>query len=353
VELETRTILVTLARRYAFREVSALIGAGVTGPDLDTPLLAELQQLCAYGQRLADLDAEDLANPDAAEGATTDTTFAILVDAERVPDSLVARGTLSHIRRSPDPAAIDGLVDLRPVFALLLEAIEVHWSRVETLAVLALAHVAAEYSPLLAWQTHLGHAGDPFRLREDPALTGPGSRWGRIDDPDCPRPRQEKGAMGRALRVADDPPGGWKSYLDKQHSIVARAFLGCATDCATPCSVVTHLDGDARSRLTDACRAAAAYRGCALVRMRHGALVGHGLGAPSRDEVDDAWERSRRAIGRHGPFAAPVLLDDGFALPGLPSLFAAIADAPLSPDTLIADTRDAVIARLDPDGLVW
>ena len=159
--------------------------------------------------------------------------------------------------------------------------------------------------------------------------------------------------MGRALRVAADPAPAWRSYLDRQHSVVARALLGCATDCANPCAVVTDRDPAARPRLTDACRAADAYRGCALVRMRHEALVGHGLGAPSRDEVAQAWDRSRRAIARHGPVAATVLTDDAYPLPGLPSLLSAIADARLQPDTLLADTQTALVNRLDPAGEVW
>jgi hypothetical protein len=353
VDLESREILVTLARRYGFRELAYLLGAGVTGLAVGQRDLARIQQLCAYGQRLMDVDAANLAEADAATGATTDTTFAILVSDERVPHSLLSRGVLCHVRRKPEPADADVLVDLRPLFRLLLEALTARWARYETLRVLALAHVAAEYSPLLAWQPYLGHAGDPFRLRDDAAFTGPGSRWGHIDDPGCPRPRQEKAASARALRVAGEPASGWRSYLDRQHSVVARAFVGCATDCATPCTVMTHLDPLARTQVAHASRAAVAYGSCALIRLRHGALVGHGLGAPSRDEVARAWEHSRASISRHGPVGSAVLTEDGYPLPGLPSLFSAIADTPLRPDTLLADARDAVVRDLDPDGLVW
>jgi hypothetical protein len=352
VEPETREILVALARRDAFREVAYLVGAGVTEFALSQRQLAQIQQLCAYGQRLVDVDADGLAFADAADGATTDTTFAIRTETEMVPAALVARGARCHIRHDPVDVEDDALVDLRPVYRLLLEAVAVRWSRYETLALLALIHVAAEYAPLLAWQPHLGHAGDPFRLRLDEAFTGPDSRWGHIDDPQCPRPRNEKAASARALRVAGEPAPGWRSYLDRQHSIVASALAGCATDCATPCTVITHL-GPRRRRLRDACHAAGAFRGCALVRLRHEALVGHGLGSPSRDEVAHAWERSRHAIAKHGSAAGEVLAEDGFPLPGLPSLFGAITGATLAPDTLLADTQDALVAHLDPDGLVW
>jgi len=328
-----------------------LVGAGVTGLSLSQRELAQIQQLCAYGQRLVDIDADGLAELDAAVGATTDTTFAILVENETVPPSLVARGARCHVRAAPEERTDDALVDLHPVYRLLLEALAVRWSRYETLSMLALIHVAAEYAPLLAWQPHLGHAGDPFRLRADEAFTGPDSRWGQIDNPACPRPRHEKAASGRALRVADEPTAGWRSYLDRQHSVVAKAFAGCATDCATPCTVMTHLHPLRRRRVRDACQAAVAFRGCALVRLRHEALIGHGLGAPSRDEVAHAWERSRRTIAKHGAAAAAVLAEDGFPLPGLPSLFSAIAGARLRPDTLLAATRRAVVAHLDPDAV--
>jgi hypothetical protein len=54
-----------LTRRYAFREVAALVGAGACGKELTTRGGARVQQLCEYGQRMLDLDADDLANPDA------------------------------------------------------------------------------------------------------------------------------------------------------------------------------------------------------------------------------------------------------------------------------------------------
>lgn len=54
-----------------------------------------------------------------------------------------------------------------------------------------------------------------------------------------------------------------------------------------------------------------------------------------------------------GPAGEAVLIEDGYPLPGLPSLFGAIAGTALAPDALLADTRDAVIRRLDPEGIAW
>lgn len=71
--------------------------------------------------------------------------------------------------------------------------------------------------------------------------------------------------------------------------------------------------------------------------------MGHGFGVPSPAEVSAAWQRSREALAR---LDRAVLADDGFALPGLPSLFSAVAGRPVRPDTLLADTAETVIVAL-------
>src|SRR5207245_1986008 len=54
-----REVLLALTRRYAFGEVAALVAAGAAGEALTTRDGARIDQLCAFGQRLLDLDAED------------------------------------------------------------------------------------------------------------------------------------------------------------------------------------------------------------------------------------------------------------------------------------------------------
>jgi hypothetical protein len=341
---EIREMLLLLARRYAFREVAFLLGGGVTGLALSQREVARLQQLCAYGQRLFDLDAEDLDKPDAAVGANTDTTFADMVGDELVPEHLVQRGELCHIRRQSDEHVDDALHSLRPAYRLLLEVIQVRWQRHETLSLLAAAHIAAEYAPLLAWEPSLGHAGDPVRLRKNPAFAGPASRWGHADDPECPHTRPEKAAASRALRVATEPPSGWQAYLDRQHSIVSQALGVCATACPYPCTVVTSQPD--RGQLAERTRLAIAFDESALVRLRHRAPVGHGFGVPSRLEVAEAWQRGREGIARRGGLARAVLTEDDYPLPGLPSLFSAIAGTPVVPDTLLADTLAEIVREL-------
>jgi hypothetical protein len=353
---EIREILVALARRYAFRELSYLIGHGVTGLALTQRELARVQQLCAYGQRLFDLDAEDFANADAADGANTDTTFARLIAGEHVPQHLIERGELCLVRRQPRAYHQDALTSLHPAYRLLLEVIELRWERKETLSLLSAVHIAAEYGPLLAWEPFLGHAGDPVLMRLDRAFAGPESRWGHYDDPQCPQTRPEKAAASRSLRVATEPPSGWRAYLDRQHSSVSLALGTCATTCAHPCTVLTayregHRD-DERKRLAERCRMAMAYHECALVRLRHRAPVGHGFGVPSRAEVAEAWQRSREGIARRGGLGLSAMAEDGYPLPGLPSLFSAIAGNPLRSDTLLADTMDEIVRELDPQRAV-
>jgi hypothetical protein len=349
--LEVRELLVVLTHRYAFREVAYLLGVGVTGSALTQREIARLQQLCAYGQRLLDLDGEDLARRD-ARGAGTEDAIADQVGGELVPDHLVERGRLSHIRQRPGDDHIDALASLRPAYRLLLEALAARWRLRQTAALVATAHIAAEYAPMLAWEGVLGHAGDPTRLAADPSFAGPGSRWGHLDDRACPHTARDKSAAARSLRASREPPSGWRSYLDRQHSTVAHALAVCATDCPRPCSVLSSRPADDRERLKAQCRLAAAFAHCGLVRLRHAAPVGHGFGVPSPAEVAEAWQRSRDGIGRSTGLGAAVLIDDGYPLPGLPSLFSAIAGVELTPDTLLADTAAEINAQLDPAGSV-
>ena len=125
--LEIREMLVALARQYAFRELAYLLGGGATGMALSQRELARIQQLCAYGKRLIELDTEDLDEANAAIGATTDTTFANLAGTELVPTQIVARGELSRVRQEPREGINDALTSVYPMYRLLLEVIQIRW----------------------------------------------------------------------------------------------------------------------------------------------------------------------------------------------------------------------------------
>jgi hypothetical protein len=334
-------VLLALTRRYSFGDVAALIADGAAGATLTTRDGAAIDQLCAFGQRVLDLDAEDFGKPDAAAGANTDGSFAAKVSGDAVPAELVGRALACRMPQDPRERRRGALGSLRPMFALLLEVIAARWQRRETSALVATVHISSEYLPLLVWEQVLGHAGDPARLPAD--VTGADSAWGDFGDQTCPHSKAERSAAAHALRAGTEPASGWRNYLDRQHSNTAHALAVCAGECDRPCSVLRRHPEDARKRLADGSRTALAYVDSPIVRLRHVAPVGHGFGVPSPAEVQDAWASTREALGRHQP---AVHTDDGFPLPGLPSLFSALAGGSVRPDTLIEDTAAALLAAL-------
>lgn len=324
-------VLTALARRYAFGDIEALVADGA----LSGPQAAEVAPLCAFGQRVLDLDAEDFGMPEAAG---------------EVPRDLLNAARSSRMPQSPKEQPRGALATLRPAFALLLEAIEVRWRRREMAALVAAVHIASEYFPLLAWQPVLGHAGDPALLGA--SVTGPGSRFGVPVEPGSPRmcdhTRPERSACERALRVAGEPAPGWRAYLDRQHSAVAQALGDCAASCRTPCSVMSRLGEKERAELVGRCKLAAEFSDGALVRLRHAAPVGHGFGVPSPEEVEHAWVRTRTSLGRHplGKTALAGAGGDPYPLPGLPALTSAIAAVPIVPGTLLQDVTTRITTAL-------
>src|SRR2546421_259215 len=150
----------------------------------------------------------------------------------------------------------------------------------------------------------------------------------------CHRNPAIRGAARSAVRVAAGSGTAWRGYLDRQHSAVAHALAVCAGECRHPCTVLTRHPDDV-PELRRRCRTALAYESSPIVKLRHAAPVGHGFGVPSTAEVADAWERSRAQLARLEP---SVLADDGYPLPGLPSLFSGVAGRLGRPDTLVADT---------------
>ncbi|REE95692.1 hypothetical protein [Thermomonospora umbrina] len=272
-----RELLGTLARRYAFGDVGALAGR-VLAPEP----AARVAALCAFGQRVLDLDAEDFGMPEAAGP---------------VPPDLLDRARASRMPQSPGERPRGALATLHPAYGLLLEVIEIHWWRREMAALVAAVHIAAEYLPVLAWEPVLGHAADPALLGA--GVSGPDSRFGVTPDPEAPRrcdhTRPERSACERSLRVAGEPAPGWRAYLDRQHSQVSQALGVCAAECRTPCSVMTRLDDKERAALTARCTLAVDFGDGALVRLRHAAPVGHGFGVPSpRRSSTPGPDRGRR-----------------------------------------------------------
>ncbi|GLY81953.1 hypothetical protein [Actinoallomurus iriomotensis] len=333
-----RDVLTTLARRYAFGDLAALCEAGAAR--LPSGVAAEVRLLCSFGQRLIDLDAEDFGMPE--------RTGDPVVDEYTVPEHLLARARASRMPQSAKERSRGALRTLRPAYGLLLEVIAARWHRREMAPLVAAVHIASEYLPLLAWQPVLGHAGDPALLPT--SVSGPGSRFGvpggATRPRDCSLTRPQQSAAERALRVAREPGPGWRNYLDRQHSTVASALCTCAVSCRTPCDVVTRLNPDVLSALSERCRVAQEFADGALVRLRHAAPVGHGFGVPNPDEVSDAWNRTRTSLGRL-PLGDRVVGDVAdYPLPGLPEAFSAAAGHEIVPDTLLRDLSDHLVAIL-------
>ncbi|MFD0687708.1 hypothetical protein [Actinomadura fibrosa] len=337
-----RDVLRALARRYAFGDLEALIAQGAHKANgahgthgTHAPGHNGLAALCAFGQRVLDLDAEDFGMPE---------------EVGEVPADLLDRARASRMPQAPRERPRGALASLRPAYALLLEVIAIRWHRRDMAALVAAVHIAGEYLALLAWEPVLGHAGDPALIGA--AVNGAGSRFGVPVQPGAPRTcdhtRPERSACERTLRVSKEPPPGWRAYLDRQHSQVAAALGDCAARCRTPCSVMTRLDAPVRAGLTERCKLAAEFTDSALVRLRHAAPVGHGFGVPSPEEVQTAWTRARKSL-LHQPLGRRALEGadaDPYPLPGLPALFSAIATAPIVPDTLLHDVTIRIEAAL-------
>jgi hypothetical protein len=315
-------LLIALARRYSFGDVEALAPAVLA----DGGLAAEIAAVCEFGQRLLTLDAED---------------FAVEVDTKAVPNELRRRARACHMPQTAKEQPRGALESMRPAYALLLEVIETCWRRRELSAMISAVHITSEYLPLLAFEPTLGHGGDPARW---PAgLRAPGSRFGVIGDRECDHTKSEQSAAERTLRVAHEPPEGWRAYLDRQHSQLAGALATCVAKCRNPCTAMEW--AAEHESLALRCRVALAFADTPLVRLRHAAPVGHGFGVPSPEEVLDAWQRSRAILDKNG-VGHKVTEEDGFPLAGLPSLFSAVAASPVRPATLLADVSAHLVTLL-------
>ncbi|ACZ90013.1 hypothetical protein [Streptosporangium roseum] len=314
-----RDLLISLARRYAFADLGALASDVVDDA-------GDIEAVCEFGQRLLSLDAEDFA-----------------VEARAVPNDLRRRARACTMPQTPREQPRGALESLRPAYGLLLETIAVRWHRRELSPMVAAIHIASEYLPLLAFEPLLGNAGDPARWPR--GLSAEGSRFGVIGDRECDHTKSEQSAVNRTLRVAGEPAEGWRAYFDRQHSQVAGALATCVAGCRNPCTAMDWVAPDRREDLAVRARVALTFADTPLVRLRHAAPVGHGFGVPSPEEVLEAWQRSRAILSKN-EVGDEATKEDGFPLPGLPSLFSAVAAAPVPPSTLLTDITTHLVKLL-------
>lgn len=257
------------------------------------------------------------------------------------------------------------LGSLLPLYRLMLEVLELRRARLEPQQVVIVAHLIGEYLPLLAWETRLGHAGDPMQMRDSV-----GERWGTTDS-QCPHSSALKSTAKRSLNAAWGDEPGYTGYLDRFHARLGEALAICGANretvaggarpdvisgCPNPCAwavqgtMVERADLDARIRL------AMIYRASPLVALRHHAPSGHFFGVPSWAEVDEAWQATWRKltapwVDGSNPLTGVVVPAGAGGLPGLAELASAVAGRTISAGSLLqeigADLKEA-LTRLEP-----
>jgi hypothetical protein len=334
-----------LLRGHWYDAVLALLEESVPGNHPGE--LARARQLAEVARRVLDLDAEDF------------TAISRRIDAPWVVR--LAECSFPLEPRDPIRGALASLV---PLYQLMLEVLQIRALRREPLQVVVTAHLIGEYLIQLAWESTLGHGGDPLRLAE---FVG-GSRWG-TDDPVCRHSSTLRSAARRALHACDGDVAGYTTYLDRFHSRVGDALGVCGLSldlvapgsrpdigepCPNPCAFVTGLGPDHRRSLDARIRLALLYIDSPIVALRHHAPVGHFFGVPSVAEISAAWQLSWEKVSAPWPDGANPLLDSRLvshaaeeeALPGLSALVSAVAGRPVGPGRLLHDIGNDVAGAL-------
>lgn len=330
-----RSSLQPLLDGHWYDAVAALLDAalrnGADGHDL-----ARARALAVAAKRVLDLDAEDYG--EIASGFS----------GAHWADELAA-ACFPKEPRQPNRGALGSLA---PLYALMLEVLDLRSHRAEPLQVVVTAHLIGEYLPQLAWESTLGHAGDPLQLG---AIVG--ERWG-ADDPACPHGSALRATCRRALNAAQGDQAGFTAYLDRFHSRQGAALAICAMNhatvgagerpdigvtCPDPCSWAVRGTLEERRDLDARVRLALVYQDSPIVALRHHAPVGHFFGVPSTSEISTAWLRTWEKLAAPWPDGGNPLLRGGVpgspepdeALPGMSALVSAVAGRTIGPGRLI------------------
>lgn len=254
------------------------------------------------------------------------------------------------------------LASLVPLYQLMLEVVDLRAQRHEPLQVVVTAHLIGEYLPMLAWESTLGHTGDPLLMGRSV-----GERWG-TDDRGCPHTSAMRATAKRSLNAANGDLAGFTAYLDRFHSRLGSALAMCAMNhdtvaagerpdvadtCPQPCGWATRGTLAQRRDLDARVRLALLYRDSPIVALRHHAPVGHFFGVPSTTEISEAWVRTWQRVsapwpGGGNPLSGEALgaPEPGEALPGLSQLVSAVAGRTVGPGTLIRDIGSDLAATL-------
>ena len=337
----------TLLREHWYDAVSALLEDTVAAGDR-SPEVLKARTLAAATRRVLDLDAEDF------------TAISRGFDEPWAPR--LAQSSFPAEPRDPIRGALGSLF---PLYELMLEVIEIRALRREPLQVVVTAHLIGEYLVLLAWESTLGHAGDPLRMAD---FVG-NSRWG-TDDPECPHSSVARSTAKRSLNACHGDTAGYTAYLDRFHSRLGDALSVCSLNldtlgpgerpdvgesCPNPCRFMTTQSMAHRRDLDARVRLALLYRDSPIVALRHHAPVGHFFGVPSTLEISEAWLRTWDRLSMPWPDGSNPLLaptaasrpPEREALPGLSALVSAVAGRPVGPGRLLHDIGDDVGRALD------
>ncbi|MBA3528560.1 MAG: hypothetical protein H0T91_04480, partial [Propionibacteriaceae bacterium] len=247
-----------------------------------SPQLLRVRALATAARRVLDLDAEDFSS------------IARDFSAPWIPR--LAACSFPQQPRDPQRGALGSLV---PLYQLMLEVLELRALRRESLQIVVTAHLISEYLVQLAWESTLGHGGDPEQLETFVA----GSRWG-TDDRLCPHSPAQRSTAKRLLSACKGDLAGYTAYLDRFHSRQGEALAVCAMNhatigpgerpdvgvtCPNPCGFITELPMPDRRDLDARVRLALLFSESPIVALRHHAPVGHFFGVPSAQEIAAAW----------------------------------------------------------------
>ena len=332
--------LESLLHGHWYDAVAALLeDAAAQGATAGSPELIRARNLAVAARRVLDLDAEDFT-----------------AIAANFTEPWAARLAESCFPAEPRDPVRGALASLVPLYELMLEVVEVRSARRESLQVVVTAHLIGEYLCQLAWESTLGHGGDPLLLGE---FVG-GSRWG-TEDPTCAHSSALRSTAKRALNACSGDQEGYTTYLNRFHSRLGDALAVCAVNfetvaagqrpdvadaCSQPCAFVTDIPMDRRRDLDARVRLATIYVNSPIVALRHHAPVGHFFGVPSVQEISLAWMRTwEKLTVPWGDGSNPLLQNSHVTpvptlsepLPGLASLVSAVAGRPIGPGRLLRD----------------
>jgi hypothetical protein len=337
----------TLVDGHWYDAVAVLLERSVLEEDA-SPRVVRVQALATAARRVLDLDAEDFAT--IASGFSA---------------SWIVRLADCSFPLRPRDEHRGALGSLVPLYRLMLEVMELRALRRESMQIVVTAHLIAEYLVQLAWESVLGHGGDPLQL--EPLVAG--SRWG-TDDPRCPHSPAQRSTAKRTLSACGGDQAGYNAYLDRFHSRQGEALAVCAMNhltvgagerpdlgvtCPSPCGFVTDLPLELRRDLDARVRLALLFVQSPIVALRHHAPVGHFFGVPSAQEIQDAWAVTWQKVNQPWPDGENPLdsvehMSMGAlheTLPGMSTLISAVAGRSISPGYLIRDIAKDLTRALD------